>query len=468
MKFKSQPFPALHPYRKVLFDPCVTSGSKVMLHEARDPNFTTGFDELLGLAHGSPKGEGIKLIRAPMNEVVPMLISTGAVFDAIVSAPPPGETVPQKGLPPPNTKAAAKVSVGRKLFLMAAEAVAPVEEPQIDLGYAVFLVTNVLLSSFGEALLVVGPESLKLIEKDALYSRVWAQNRVRGDDLTELYIARDHRPIPGVGNEILAGRHAIKGQTLQALTLSPSSVHKFTIVRDEIMRRASLQGDDFNLFLENNLLRVKFNPYAFEHNQKVRALALEMDLVRNKSLVDLAVLRDTRDKLRGYLKNPLLKVPPGLVTAFEDVCKQMQTLTAPFTRPSAVQRVAWLDEQNGIECIRPFGLFEPGKTYPIHTRVIQGRKTEMRHRPGHKQPEEVLVTGQEVLVHVQTEGWGHCFTQYPVTEDMEEFGSYLPDHRHTLSELVQNFKMPEVPDIAEADAATYLKFVDRLRKLETT
>ena len=51
---------------------------------------------------------------------------------------------------------------------------------------------------------------------------------------------------------------------------------------------------------------------------------------------------------------------------------------------------------------------------------------------------------------------------------VESNGNDLETHVALRKELLENFKMPEVPDIAESDPATYLKFVKRLEALQTT
>ena len=101
---------------------------------------------------------------------------------------------------------------------------------------------------------------------------------------------------------------------------------------------------------------------------------------------------------------------------------------------------------------------------------------EKRHRPGHKGHEDVLVTGQEVLISLQSpttpggDGYFHAFTQFPITPEMvDEWHTYSRINvAHTLGELITNFKMPEVQDIAEADPASYVKYKKRLESLQTT
>jgi hypothetical protein len=243
-------------------------------------------------------------------------------------------------------------------------------------------------------------------------------------------------------------------------------VKKFTTVRDELSRRALAQGEDWNVILDQNKLRTKFSPFAIESGATPRSLVVDVEvLLHGKTLLDLAVMRDTRDKAKALLADKRLKVPPAVIAAFADACRQIAILGAPFTRPSPVQRVAWLDEQDSIECIRDFATFKAGQKYALKTETITGKKIETRHRPGFG-PEEVLVTGQEVMVLVEDpEGDDHAFTQFPITEEMPEWHDYTENYAHTLSDLIINFRMPEILDIAETDPKTYQLYRKRLESL---
>lgn len=458
-------YPLLNTHRGVVFNPCYCAGDEITTNTANAASV------ILGLAHGNPKGDGIKLVRnTPMGEAYAMLAEAGAHFNLIVSEPPTGMT-PLKGLPKPQKMLSEMPKpAGRKLFLDSAEA-APQADQGMDLGYATFLVTNALLSSFGEAMLVVNRESHALIEKDAQYSRVWcvaaeSEGRVR------LYIARDHRPLPGSGINYAQDRRKIRGNVVTPLSGlgNPDVLRKFNAVRDELQRRSVAQFDEWNIFLDNNRLKSRFSQFAIESKAVSAALVQDVQLLLyGKTMLDLAVMRDTRDRTTAILKNKQLKIPPDLLKAWEDTCRQIAVLAAPFARPSPVQRVAWLDEQDTIQCTRTFGPFEAGKSYHVTTQVITGKKLELRHRPGHSAKEEVLVTGQEVAVFLSTQHERHVFTQFPITEKMQglHWQYVRPKCAHTLEDLITNFAMPEVQDIAEADTASYLKYRNRLEKLQT-
>jgi hypothetical protein len=459
--------PLLNQHRGVVFNPCYPSGDTLTESVA---NVTTAS---LAIAHGNPRGDGVRLLRnTPMGEACEMLLTAKARFDVIVSAPPAG-TTPAKGIPKPQKAADTMPKpAGRKLFTDSAAA-APAS-PEIDLGYATFLVANALLSPFGEAMLDLLPESYELVQKDLLFSRVWCV-AAQPDGRTRLYIARDHRPLPGAPLNHAQDRRHIRGSILQyGGSDTAESLRKFTAVRDELMKRAAGNtGLEFNVYLEGNKLRTRFMQFAIESGATPPSLVSDaQQLLYGKTLIDLAVMRSTRDQTKAILTDKRLKVPPDLLRAWDEACRQIAILGAPFARPSPVQRVAWLDEQETITCTSEFaGDFKRGNSYVIRTHIITGKKLEYRHRPGHSKKEEVLVSGQEVVVAIVGEnGHKHIFTQFPITEKMADLHyTYVRTKRaHTLEDLIVNFAMPEVQDIAEADPASYLKYRNRLEALQTT
>ena len=79
--------------------------------------------------------------------------------------------------------------------------------------------------------------------------------------------------------------------------------------------------------------------------------------------------------------------------------------------------------------------------------------------------EDVLVTGQELLLRIQDDHkkW-HAFTQYSLGAEQEN--ERPEDYFHLLSELVECFEIPEVPDVAELHPQEFAMYQARMRALE--
>jgi len=120
-----------------------------------------------------------------------------------------------------------------------------------------------------------------------------------------------------------------------------------------------------------------------------------------------------------------------------------------------------------IKCERPpcYG-FTAGKSYPMESETIEGKKVELRpHWREKDEKEDVLVTGQELLIRIQDDHkkW-HAFTQYALGAEQEN--ERPEDYFHLLSELVECFEIPEVPDVAELHPQEFAMYQARMRALE--
>jgi hypothetical protein len=197
------------------------------------------------------------------------------------------------------------------------------------------------------------------------------------DGRTRLYLARDHRPLPGAPLNHAQDRRHIRGSILQyGGSDTAESLRKFTAVRDELMKRAAGNtGLEFNVYLEGNKLRTRFMQFAIESGATPPSLVSDaQQLLYGKTLIDLAVMRSTRDQTKAILTDKRLKVPPDLLRAWDEACRQIAILGAPFARPSPVQRVAWLDEQETITCTSEFA----GDPHSHHHRQEAGVSTSAR------------------------------------------------------------------------------------------
>ena len=127
-----------------------------------------------------------------------------------------------------------------------------------------------------------------------------------------------------------------------------------------------------------------------------------------------------------------------------------------------MQRLGYLDESDTIECTSN-GLigFSKGKSYPLRSETIENVKIENRKRPETGSKERVEITGQELLFTIRDDHdkW-HAFTQYEIAPRFR-----IEDY-HQLAELLENFDIPAVPDVAEARPALYQEYLNRLTALE--
>ena len=144
--------------------------------------------------------------------------------------------------------------------------------------------------------------------------------------------------------------------------------------------------------------------------------------------------------------------------------REYHAVRASFVPLNPIQRLAYLDEEDAIRCKASGGGFTEGQCYPIVTETFEGRKHEMRQRAAGK-PELVLVTGQELVIHISDDdGQRHSYTQFTPTEEEAETRPATAFH-HTLPELVAQFEIPPQADVATLNPARFEAYKARLRTL---
>ena len=182
----------------------------------------------------------------------------------------------------------------------------------------------------------------------------------------------------------------------------------------------------------------------------------------------LVVQRNSRKALVLAVQGGVWRVHPDVTAAVDAAMKNYNAVRAPLRPLNAVQRLGHLDEEDDIRCEHPPGVgFTAGRSYPLESETFQGRKVERRpHHNGEKdRKEEVLVTGQELLLRIRDDaGEWHAFTQYDLGRDQQ--AERPEQHFHLLAELVECFHIPDVPDIAQVHPEEFAEYRRRLRALE--
>ena len=448
------------------------------------PLKTERFPSILQLADGrlTCAGESLEL---PLGKAFELLDRVKARFDCIVVDLT--GTVATEGLPSaPKTQ---PFVGGTKRRILIDTDSGPTE---CDATYAGWVVANRLLTGMGEGAVFVRGDG-KLILDTEFAKRIWARVNLRANE-TVFYFAADYVRsgtaiptfLPEAASAVLAHRtSALAHASTVASTfdLDTTSVPRFRAVRSEARRRSD--GKPYwnvRLSVDNALL---FQITSFQQYSEVLTVA-ETDRFAACSdlrLLDLATLADVRETVSEMLRHPGLSVHPTAKALWADTVRTAKLLRVPLVRPAVTQRIAWLDEAANVECredlfandgsvdesgIEAHPSFREGRSYTVSSRIFLGCKIEKRYRPGKGGTEDVLITGQELmLLLVDDTGRLHAFTQFPVSEEQkrEEFETVKRFHR--LQKLVKHFKLPDVPDIATTDPELYQTYVDRLHELET-
>ena len=463
----------LNKAASVVFDPDCRSGH--LLKELANPTRATRLCGIAAKADTAPS-EG-EIIVGEMGEVTDLLCKARATFDLIASAPRIGK-ISAKGIPAAPRKKSA-TSAGRRIL-----ANDEAGSTEIDNGYACWCVANRLLSPLGEGMLLLPTDSVTLIDETAWAQRIWLRIAV-SDKLTAVYFAADHiadiaAPAPTIEHTKDAAEKArigrgklIRGGTYSEFDVTTSGAQRFVAVREELRRRRD-NKPLWNLLLNTeNEVEFKFSAFqkfAEEITDEIIESAKEF---HHRRMLDIAILADSRNRFDALIGIKGLVFHPKVASGWKETLRQAATLRCPLTRPTSAQRIAWLDETGTITCREDvFGangmvIFRAGESYPIESKIFDGKKLERRFRPGIG-PENVLVIGQELmLIITDTNGLQFGFTQFELSEEQVKNDFLWLAGRYRLNDLVASFQLPNVADIAASDQIQYETYVQRLHALET-
>ena len=363
--------------------------------------------------------------------------------------------------------------------------------PTIDSTLATYLMALDRMSTTGEAMMICNEATaLRLIapREEARHIWLWLtlpnffSSTIQDMKIAVIYFAKDHHAaephklqfekcpsaldLSGINRKQL-----ISGQTIDTNRwLSSGQEHRLTVnpfdaVAGEWKRQKDEENGkrEWNIKLANNgRIQTWLTPFDRISGRVPVELVEELQKLHNKRPMELVVQRDQREALKRATEGNVWRVSPELAKAVTDAIESYNSQRAPFIRLNPVQRLGYLDESDSIECIGN-GLigFSKGKSYPLRSETIENVKIEIRKRPETDSKERVEITGLELLFTVRDDHdqW-HAFTQHEI-----EHRSRI-DHYHELTELLENFNIPNVPDVAEARPTLYQEYLNRLTLLE--
>ncbi len=469
--------------RPVIVD--LQCGHGVLLNAAR--NDTTEHRLGVDIDPTSP-GHHRSVIVANVCELLPLFRDVGIKFPLVVLNPPYGLRWPTTHLPAPPAANGAKVGYsGRRLA-----------EPHLDSTYATWLMAHQLLATYGEGYMIANADTVeKLLGHCPLANRIWWQLTMPNffpetpglERVAVVYFAADHRGGPQFTkletnstielekavNKAAARRQSwINGTTIDRTGAGGDDVacietaERFSAVKGEwAERQAALRGEagEWNIYLRNGRIAINLTPFQTLSGQVPKALAESLFRLRNRTPLEMMVMRDTREALETALHSKIWKVQPLLMEALVKAREQFDDVRTPFTRPALAQRVGWLDEQDAIKCLHDWRTFEKGKSYEVTTITFTGKKIEWRE--GKDGMEEIFVSGQELAIMVNDGKAKHTFTHHAL--DPEELPEELAEAEkfHGLRDLLDHFELPDVPDLATRQPARYAANLVALAAIET-
>ena len=373
--------------------------------------------------------------------------------------------------------------------------------PMIDSTLATYLMAINRMTTTGEAMMICNEDTaMRLIYPHDKSRHIWLwltlpnffPGTIQAMKIAVLYFAADHnrdvsRPetredtlnrvnITDLSTlkdvtESISRKKLISGQTIDTNRWLSSSqerrttVDPFDAVNGEWKRlKAEERGKrEWNIHLAGNgRIQTYLTPFDRIAGRVPAQLVEELQRLHNKRPMELVVQRDQREALKRATEGNVWRVSPDLAKAVTEAVESYNAHRAPFIKLNPVQRLGYLDESDTIECIGN-GLiwFSKGKSYPLRSETIENVKIEKRKRPESDTKERVEITGQELLFTIRDDHdqW-HAFTQHEIVH------RHRIEHYHQLTELLETFDIPVVPDVAEARPTLYRDYLNRLNALE--
>ena len=224
----------------------------------------------------------------------------------------------------------------------------------------------------------------------------------------------------------------------------------------------------FNIYFDSNKqLRGYLTPFQNLSGTISREVVDELQKLDGRRIMELVIMRDTREILSRAVTGGVWRVHPDVPVALTKALTDYETARAPLTPLSPIHRLGYLDENEEIECRVTDSAFTAGQSYPLTSEtvailLVECRKKPqyMRHTPDDSE-ETVETSGQDLLIRIRdAHGNWHGYTQHPI--------GIRPDCHalHRLPELLKTFVIPAVKDVAEIQPERFAHFTRKLMELE--
>lgn len=480
----------LNPIRPTIYDPQCGHGAllNAAAVTAEDVHSLLGTD--IDPTAAVPSGQiQSSVVHGDFLRILPLMRQAGLRFDMIVANPPFSlrwkmqrfiwQTVGNRLEASPSSSEAAPVTMNST--------------------QATFEAIHAMLSKRGEGMMLCNAATCsRLLEGRPLWSKTWLRltlpnffpDTAQKMEMAAIYFASSHKgraPMELTAADAMPATirrtlefaaqkrdKLIKGDTVRRpYQCLPNTATTFDAVKGEWKRiteaqYANLNGYNIRLTADGKL-NCYLTPFQKLTGDVPGALVDAIAKIHGQHPAALVVQRISRKALLLAAKGAIWRVHPDVVEAVADAIRSYNAVRAPLRPLNTVQRLGHLDEEDEIRCERPLGIgFSAGRTYPLESETLHGRKIERRphHRfAGKGKTEQVLVSGQELLLRIKDDaGKWHAFTQYNLgkAQQMER----PEEHFHLLAELVECFHIPEVPDVAQVHPEKFATYQARLRALE--
>jgi len=310
-----------------------------------------------------------------------------------------------------------------------------------------------------------------------MQKHIWAHLQL--DEGHAFYFAKGHRCGPrffecATSAEALAGAvqridrlsFRFGGMVLRDGHAFTDTVPGFKVVTDEMERWARGDATPDLTMGHGGAFVAKLTPFKQRSNRWTKAQREALLDLNGRQPIQCVFQPAVRDRLLRIITSDGWCVQPEVASAVEGAIAARHEAQAPLLPMTPAMRVAFMEEQTEIKCLKSLGPFTAGTTYPMRPRLIMVER--LKWKPNLRgELEEFLLSGIEMAIAIQGgDGAEHCFVDARVRQE-----GVLPNSQwtaeFTLHELVGHFEIPEVKSVAELNAGAYQANLERLNEIET-
>lgn len=367
---------------------------------------------------------------------------------------------------------------------------------QINSVLATYLVALDRLTERGEGL-VLAPTHLvdRLFDYRAM-SHVWVRLTLDYNPITEsterqellsvLYFAASHtsgpRELRGIKSfdqlrEIavtVQGRRFIDRHGYSIITAGDRDVttaKKWDAIRTEYGQRQKRDRGDYNLMVKGD----KFSVQVSRFDQIRRDLSVPekqaLYALHDKAPSQLILQSAGRQALLSLLESGKWRIHPDVLPMVKNSIGEYDSVRSPLNPLPDTQRLAYLDECTSIACKNDFAGFKAGQTYELETATVEVTRIKNKANEQGEQ-EQILCSGMELAVWIKDEsGKRNLFIEHRYMSD--QYRVYVPPSGKALTgdystqDLLDNFIIPEVPDVAAIRPEQFAEYKKRLDRIAT-
>ena len=278
-------------------------------------------------------------------------------------------------------------------------------------------------------------------------------------------------------DELAASLKGIRRKRIGQIVGMPAHYHAdtrrlFNAVKEEYGPRFNGTHSHYNIWLQDGKIKTHLSVFEERSIKIDKEKAIALHTLNGQSPMQLVMQRAQRTELLNTVNGGVWKVDPALPLQIDECIAEYNSVRAPLYTLSDVQRLGYLDESDMIRCKRDMIdpktkrlLYREGVDYPIRTQSISVQRVLWKPNPTGVM-NEFLRTGHELAIFIKdATGSERAFMDARL---LREKGVTVEDVKvdYVLSELIETFEIPEVPDVAACKPKAFAAVKENLRSIE--